>query len=80
MRGWLTEIDFGHAIRFVAHSLVRTSAGTLLDVAFPPPKYRHHFIEHPAAVGEFLSLVRGVPPVPYLDVPVLNGSTGVRHD
>ncbi|MBN3821416.1 hypothetical protein G3N57_35070, partial [Paraburkholderia sp. Se-20369] len=69
VRGWVNHADFGVSIQFVSHSLVRTAAGELLDVTYAAPGYRQHFIEHPAAAGDFFALVLGEPPVPTLDVP-----------
>ncbi|CAB3972588.1 MULTISPECIES: hypothetical protein [Burkholderia] len=48
VRGWLSDGGNDAQQRFVSHSLVRTTAGELLDVAYPPPPYVQHFVEHPA--------------------------------
>ncbi|KVK87614.1 hypothetical protein WJ47_12355 [Burkholderia ubonensis] len=68
VRGWLTEADLLVAIRFVSRSLIRTAAGELLGVTYAAPSYPQHFLEYPAAVGDFLALVLGEPPMPYVDV------------
>ncbi|MCV9915007.1 hypothetical protein OIV57_23015 [Burkholderia pseudomallei] len=59
VRGWLADGGNDAQQRFVSHSLVRTAAGELLDVAYPQPPYVQHFVEHPAAAGDFFALVRG---------------------
>lgn len=68
VRGWMPECQLGHDVRFVAHSLVRTACGKLLDVAFPAPAVKRPFIEHPPEAGDFFALVCGMPPMPFIDV------------
>ncbi|WDD90313.1 hypothetical protein Bsp3421_000138 (plasmid) [Burkholderia sp. FERM BP-3421] len=70
VRGWLADGEGSGLQRFVAHSLVRTARGALLDVAFPTPAYPQIFIPHPAAAGDFLALVHGEPPLPWIDIPL----------
>ncbi|WP_186118658.1 hypothetical protein [Burkholderia gladioli] len=67
LRGWVTWYGMGDTMRFASHSLVRTAAGEVVDVT-EPRKTRYRFIEHPADAGDFLSLVLGVPPTPWVDV------------
>ncbi|MBU9170327.1 hypothetical protein [Burkholderia gladioli] len=68
LRGWATECTFGNAVRFAAHSLVRTADGEVIDVAFSRPHYPYRFIAHPPGAGDFLALVLGEPPLAYVDV------------
>ncbi|MBR8028549.1 hypothetical protein KDX27_31410 [Burkholderia cenocepacia] len=70
VRGWLSDGGNDAQQRFVSHSLVRTVSGELLDVAYPPPSYVQHFVEHPAAAGDFFALVRGELWVSELYVPI----------
>ncbi|WP_155625170.1 hypothetical protein [Burkholderia vietnamiensis] len=70
VRGWITDVCFDDSIRWAAHSLVRTAAGALLDVTYAAPGYPQHFVEHPAVAGDFLVLVLGEPPLPYVVVPL----------
>ncbi|MGG2041278.1 hypothetical protein [Burkholderia gladioli] len=67
LRGWVTWYSTGDMMKFASHSLVRTAAGEVVDVT-EPRSTRYRFIEHPAGAGDFLALVRGVPPVPWVDV------------
>ncbi|WP_144030189.1 hypothetical protein [Burkholderia sp. AU16741] len=69
VRGWMPECQLGHEVRFAAHSLVRTAAGQLIDVAFPAPAVERPFIEHPPAPGDFFALIHGDPPMHFIDVP-----------
>jgi hypothetical protein len=73
VRGWVLDGDLLVAYHFVAHSLVRTVDGELLDVAFPTPDRSQTFIEHPATAGDFLALVQGEPPLPSIDVELPAG-------
>ncbi|MBR7964590.1 hypothetical protein [Burkholderia latens] len=68
VRGWMPECQLGNDVRFVAHSLVRTASGKLIDVAFPPPEFERPFIEHPPAAGDFFALLHGEPPMHCIDV------------
>lgn len=74
VRGWLVAANLITAIRFASHSLARTAAGQLLDVAFERPEHKPLFIEHPIAAGDFVPLVLGVPTLPFVDVPISNWS------
>ncbi|MBW5287914.1 hypothetical protein [Burkholderia gladioli] len=67
LRGWVTWYGTGDMMKFASHSLVRTAAGEVVDVT-EPRLTRYCFIEHPAGAGDFLALVRGEPPVPWVDV------------
>ncbi|RQR59884.1 hypothetical protein DIE18_15830 [Burkholderia sp. Bp9125] len=73
VRGWIADGCSHDRVRFAAHSLVRTATGELLDVTYVGPGNPQYFVAHPAAAGEFFTLVlgevHGEPPVPYIDLP-----------
>ncbi len=69
VRGWVPDGVLGDHVQFVAHSLVRTTNGELIDVAFPTPPRKLVFIAHPQAAGDFFALIHGDPPIPTVDVP-----------
>ncbi|RQZ31759.1 hypothetical protein DIE14_02310 [Burkholderia sp. Bp9017] len=69
VRGWMPDGLLVDHVQFVAHSLVRTTSGKLIDVAFPTPQHVRLFIEHPPEAGDFFALIHGEPPMPYIDVP-----------
>ncbi|MBN3785562.1 hypothetical protein [Burkholderia sp. Ac-20353] len=57
VRGWLAlELD-GAPVRFIAHSLVRNSDGTLIDPTFAEGEPALAFVPHPRATGGFFSLL-----------------------
>lgn len=62
VRGWLLDGGMDGTYRFVAHSMVRTKAGELLDVTLPRCASPRRFIEHPAGVGGFFALLCVNPP------------------
>jgi hypothetical protein len=66
IRGWLIE-EFGGWNRFVAHSVVQTADGTLVDPT--PTRARCEFIPHDGDEDDFASQARGRSFVPY---PPLN--------
>ncbi|MCA3788865.1 MAG: hypothetical protein IOC33_17595 [Burkholderia sp.] len=69
VRGWMPECQLGHEVHFAAHSLVRTAAGKLIDVAFPTPAIERYFIAHPTEAGDFFAMVHGEPPMHVIGVP-----------
>ncbi|MDT8840218.1 hypothetical protein ParKJ_22605 [Paraburkholderia fungorum] len=70
VRGWLHEpfADLPH--RFVAHSLVRTAAGALIDVTLSARPQSLRFLEHPGSDADFFSFLRCPLPFPVLAPPV----------
>lgn len=54
--GWLIEADDGHFARFVAHSLLRSGDGALVEIT-PLGQARPRFLEHEGAVAEFFALL-----------------------
>jgi|HubBroStandDraft_5_1064220.scaffolds.fasta_scaffold249962_2 hypothetical protein len=70
VHGWLLDAGDAHTALFRAHSLVRTSAGDLVDVAFNRPDGDQVFIEHPSAAGDFSALLRAPRPLIELCVPM----------
>jgi hypothetical protein len=70
VRGWLLDGAMGSRCRFVAHSMVRTSDGALVDVTLARAPYERRFIEHPADVAGFFALLCANPPAHELFVDV----------
>ena len=70
VRGWLHEPFVDQPHRFVAHSLVRTAAGALIDVtlsAYPQPL---RFLAHQGSDAYFFTFLSGPLPFPVLAPPV----------
>lgn len=57
VRGWLHEPFVGLAHRFVAHSVVRTATGDLVDVTLSARQSKLRFIAHPGSERDFFALL-----------------------
>lgn len=79
VRGWLLDGGDRFTLRFVAHSLVRTADGKLVDVAFDRPAAAQIFITHPETAGSFFDLLREPLPFYWIDVPMQAGFA-VNHE
>ena len=70
VRGWPINFISPLSVQFAAHTLVRTTAGELLDVAFDRLAHAQIFIGHPPTAGEFVSLLENERPLTIIDVPI----------
>lgn len=70
VRGWLHEPFADQPHRFVAHSLVRTTTGALVDVTLPAGPQPLRFLTHPGSDSDFFSFLRCPLPFPVLAAPV----------
>lgn len=62
IRGWLIDGEAAGAYRVVAHSMIRSGAGELLDVTLARAAVDRRFIEHPAQAGGFFAQLCANPP------------------
>jgi hypothetical protein len=58
VRGWRHEPFEGLGHRFVAHSVVRSSDGELVDVTLSASQGPRRFIEHPGSERDFFAFLR----------------------
>jgi hypothetical protein len=70
VRGWLHEPFVGLAHRFVAHSVVRTATGDLVDVTLSARQGKLRFIAHPGSERDFFALLHGPHPFHELAEPI----------
>lgn len=73
VRGWLLDGSGGDQVHLVAHSLVRTVAGEVVDVAFDVSPHEQTFFEHPPAAGDFEMLLKSPSPLTEVWVPAPPG-------
>jgi hypothetical protein len=74
LRGWLLDAegdaDTGAPYRFVAHSVVLTARGDMIDVTLPKTERSRRFLAHPYNVCGFFGILSSPPLATELQVMV----------
>ena len=75
-RGWLHQPFADLPYRFVAHSVVLTRSGNLLDVTLGPSATPYRFLPHPRDTVGFFALLIARPDASILAIPTYTTNSG----